>query len=362
MTDLKVLREQLTDVDMQIIDLIHQRQSLSIKIGSIKRKAGQPTQDFLREKQVLELAADYAERLNMQPDVIVDVMQLLIKSSLRTQEKARVQEEGQGSGQSALVIGGAGRMGNWFVEFLKSQGFEVFIADPKAECDEVKTFASWKSLEDNFDITVVAAPLRESLTILNEILEEGRSGLIFDIGSLKTPLKKTLWQMSKKGIKVTSIHPMFGPDTDLLTGKHIIFMNVGSTESLQEAQKLFEATTAQQIEMSLENHDYAISYVLGLSHVLNIAFAKALYSSGENKDLLTNLSSTTFKDQLDVAKRVTDENPHLYYEIQYLNEFSLKTISELSNAIKEIFDFISSGDEDKFVQLMEQGRSYFSEK
>ncbi len=362
MTDLKTLREQLTDVDMQIIDLIHQRQSLSIKIGSIKRKAGQPTQDFLREKQVLELAADYAEKLNMQPDVIVDVMQLLIKSSLRTQEKARVQEEGQGSGQSALVIGGAGRMGDWFVEFLKSQGFEVFIADPKAECDEVKTFASWKSLEDNFDITVVAAPLRESLTILNEILEEGRSGLIFDIGSLKTPLKKTLWQMSKKGIKVTSIHPMFGPDTDLLTGKHIIFMNVGSTESLQEAQKLFEATTAQQIEMSLENHDYAISYVLGLSHVLNIAFAKALYSSGENKDLLTNLSSTTFKDQLDVAKRVTDENPHLYYEIQYLNEFSLKTISELSNAIKEIFDFISSGDEDKFVQLMEQGRSYFSEK
>ena len=93
--------------------------------------------------------------------------------------------------------------------------------------------------------------------------------------------------------------------------------------------------------MSLENHDYAISYILGLSHVLNIAFAKVLSSSGENKDLLSNLSSTTFKDQLDVAKRVTDENPHLYYEIQYLNKFSLKTISELSNAIKEIFDFLN---------------------
>jgi prephenate dehydrogenase len=59
---------------------------------------------------------------------------------------------------------------------------------------------------------------------------------------------------------------------------------------------------------------------------------------------------------------VTDENPHLYYEIQYLNKFSLKTISELSNAIKEIFDLIDSGDEDGFVQLMDQSRSYFSEK
>ena len=346
---------------MKIIDLIHQRQSLSKKIGSMKRKEGKPTRDFLREKQVLELATSHAKKLNMEPDVIVDVMQLLIKNSLKTQEKARVRAEGQGSGQSVLVIGGAGRMGNWFVEFMKSQGFDVHVADPNANIETKNTFSNWQETDDSYDVTVVAAPLRESAAILSQILEITRSGLIFDIGSLKAPFKETLKQMAEKGMQVASIHPMFGPNTDLLSGKHIIFMDVGSDQSLEKVQKLFESTTAQQIKMSLDNHDFAISYVLGLSHALNIAFSKVLSASGEKKDLLSQLSSTTFKDQLGVAKRVTDDNPHLYYEIQHLNKYSLKTIAELGQAVQEIFDCVDKGNEGDFVEMMKQGKSYFSD-
>ena len=346
---------------MKIIDLIHQRQSLSKKIGSIKRKEGKPTRDFLREKQVLELATSHAEKLNMEPGVIVDMMQLLIKSSLKTQEKARVKAEGQGSGQSALVIGGAGKMGNWFVEFMTSQGFDVHVADPNANGETENTFSNWQETNDNYDVTVVAAPLRESAVILSQMLAITRTGLIFDIGSLKTPFKETLKQMAEKGMQVASIHPMFGPNTDLLSGKHIIFMDVGSDQSLEKVQKLFEPTTAQQIKMSLDNHDFAISYVLGLSHALNIAFSKVLSASGEKKNLLSQLSSTTFKDQLGVAKRVTDDNPHLYYEIQHLNKYSLKTITELSQAVQEIFDCVDKGNEAAFVEMMKQGKSYFSD-
>ena len=361
MTDLKTLREQLTEVDMKIIDLIHQRQSLSNKIGSIKRKEGKPTRDFLREKQVLELAISHAEKLNMEPDVIVDVMQLLIKSSLKTQEKARVRAEGQGSGRSALVIGGAGRMGNWFVEFMKSQGFDVHVADPNANVETENTFSNWRETDDSYDVTVVAAPLRESAVILSQMLAMTRTGLIFDIGSLKAPFKETLKQMAEKGMQVASIHPMFGPNTELLTGKHIIFMDVGSDQSLEKVQKLFESTTAQQIKMSLDNHDFAISYVLGLSHALNIAFSKVLSASSEKKDLLSQLSSTTFKDQLGVAKRVTDDNPHLYYEIQHLNKYSLKIIAELGQAVQKIYDCVDKGNEADFVEMMKQGKSYFSD-
>ena len=359
MTDLKTLRKQLTEVDIKIIDLIHQRQSLSKKIGSIKRKEGKPTRDFLREKQVLEFATSHAEKLNMEPGVIVDVMQLLIKSSLKTQEKARVKAEGQGSGRSALVIGGAGRMGNWFVEFMKSQGFDVHVADPNANGETENTFSNWQETDDSYDVTVVAAPLRESAVILSQMLAITRTGLIFDIGSLKAPFKETLKQMAEKGMQVASIHPMFGPNTDLLSGKHIIFMDVGSDQSLEKVHKLFESTTAQQIKMSLDNHDFVISYVLGLSHALNIAFSKVLSASGEKKNLLSQLSSTTFKDQLGVAKRVTDDNPHLYYEIQHLNKYSLKTIAELSQAVQEIFDCVDKGNEAAFVRNDEAGKIIF---
>ena len=83
--------------------------------------------------------------------------------------------------------------------------------------------------------------------ILSQMLAITRTGLIFDIGSLKAPFKETLKQMTEKGMQVASIHPMFGPNTDLLSGKHIIFMEVGSDQSLEIVQKLFESTMSQQI-------------------------------------------------------------------------------------------------------------------
>jgi chorismate mutase/prephenate dehydrogenase len=362
MSDLKKLRSKLSEIDLKIIDLIHQRQALSQDIGILKRTKGKPTRDYKREKEVIELAKEHASKLNIESEMIVDLMQLLIKSSLKTQEKARVKEEGLGSGQKVLVIGGCGRMGNWFVEFLTSQGYTVEIADPSQERSSDNSFQDWKDADDNYDMTVIAAPLRESVTILSDMLETGRKGIVFDIGSLKSPVKDLLKRMAEKGIQVASIHPMFGPDADLLTGKHIIFMNIDSNKTLSKVRQLFESTTAQLIEMSIDSHDFAISYVLGLSHTLNIAFAKVLASSGENKDLLSELSSTTFKDQLSVAKRVTDENPHLYYEIQYMNKHSLKMINELSTVIENISQYIEQGDEDAFVAMMEDGKSYFSVK
>ena len=58
------------------------------------------------------------------------MLRLLIRGSLTTQERIRVAAGGQGSGRTALVIGGAGKMGRWFVEFLASQGYVVTVADP----------------------------------------------------------------------------------------------------------------------------------------------------------------------------------------------------------------------------------------
>ena len=238
MSDLKKLRSKLSEIDLKIIDLIHQRQSLSQDIGILKRTKGKPTRDYKREKEVIELAKEHASKLNIESEMIVDLMQLLIKSSLKTQEKARVKEEGLGSGQKVLVIGGCGRMGNWFVEFLTSQGYTVEIADPSQERSSDNSFQDWKDADDNYDMTVIAAPLRESVTILSDMLETGRKGIVFDIGSLKSPVKDLLKRMAEKGIQVASIHPMFGPDADLLTGKHIIFMNIDSNKTLSKVRQL----------------------------------------------------------------------------------------------------------------------------
>jgi chorismate mutase/prephenate dehydrogenase len=362
--DLNDLRKRLSDLDRKILDLVADRQAVVDEIGLVKRSSGQATRDFAREKQVLDAAREQATKLDLPPALAESLMQLLIRSSLTKQERARVRAEARGRGRQALVIGGAGKMGLWFVDFLGSQGFEVTIADPRkiaglAE-NGLTRVNDWRDTADTFDVTVVAAPIGITAEILRDIAEAGRSGLIFDIGSLKSPLVAGLQGLAEKGARVTSLHPMFGPDTELLSGRHILFLDVGNSEATTEARQLFASTMARQIEMKLEDHDRLIATVLGLSHALNIAFFTALVESGEKLPQLADMSSTTFDAQLAVAASVADESPQLYFEIQKLNPHGMAPLRELGNAIQRITAMVEDGDEEAFVGLMERGKKYLA--
>ena len=125
--DITVLRDRLTAVDRRVLELVMERQLLVEEIGSKKRAVNAPTRDFVREKEVVEGAMAQAEQLGLPAGLAESLMGLLIRSSLTTQEQARVAAEGGGDGRTALVIGGAGRIGNWFCDFLDSQGYEILV-------------------------------------------------------------------------------------------------------------------------------------------------------------------------------------------------------------------------------------------
>ncbi|MGA8205777.1 MAG: prephenate dehydrogenase/arogenate dehydrogenase family protein [Woeseiaceae bacterium] len=353
------LRQQLSDVDRRIVELIADRQRIVGEIGRDKLSSGTATRDFAREKDVLDMARARAAELGVDPELAEAILAELIRSSLASQERDRVIAEGRGDGRSVLVIGGAGKMGGWFAEFFTSQGFATSIADPGVE-DGPGCFADWTDAGVGFDVIVVAAPLAVSGRILAQLAVLKPPGLVFDIGSLKTPLRDGLAELARVGCRVTSLHPMFGPDTRLLSGRHLIFCDVGSAEATRDAKALFNSTMVEQLDMGLDDHDRLIAYVLGLSHALNIAFFTALAESGEAAPKLARLSSTTFDSQLLVSAAVAQDNPHLYFEIQHLNRFGLGPLDALCEAAERIREVVAKGDESGFVDLMEKGRAYMA--
>ena len=356
---LEQLRDGLTDVDRQLVELIAERQRIVGEIGRIKRESGRRTRDYEREKEVLELARVKAGALGVDPELAEQIMRSLIRSSLASQERDRVVAEGKGDGRSVLVIGGAGKMGGWFVDFFNSQGFTTFVADFRVQ-DGDRSFRDWVSAGVDYDVIVVATPLAVSGRILGQLAGMRPTGLVFDIGSLKTPLRSGLAELASAGCQVASLHPMFGPDTELLSGRHLIVVDVGCKTATAAARELFAATMVEQLEMSLDDHDRMIAYVLGLSHALNIAFFTALAECGEAAPKLAKLSSTTFDAQLLVSAAVAQDNPHLYFEIQNLNEFGLAPLDALCESATRIRKLVASGDEDGFVRLMESGREYLA--
>ena len=357
------LRAALTAIDDRLVELVAERQRLVEQISARKLESGTPTRDFQREKEVLSNAASKAREFGLPPQVAEDILGLLIETSLTKQEQARVAAEGTGSGKRALVIGGAGKMGRWFADFLTSQGYSVTVADPAAGSDlpypHVNDYQTGTLDED---MIVVAAPLSITAEILTDLADRKPPGLVVDVGSLKSPLRKPLLKLVAGGCRVASIHPMFGPNTHLLSGRHVIFVDLGQPEPLADARKLFASTMAEQFVMDLDDHDRLIAYVLGLSHALNIAFFTALADSGELVPRLAEMSSTTFDAQLEVAGLVAQDNPHLYFEIQALNEYGEQALDALVTASERIRESVRSGNEAEFVELMEAGREYMARR
>jgi len=353
------LRDELSGVDRQLVNLIAERQRIVGEIGRSKQSSGTATRDYAREKDVLDMARAQAKDQDLDPDVAESVLRQLIRISLESQERDRVIAEGKGDGRRVLVIGGAGKMGGWFVDFFASQGFTVTSADPSLG-DGPGQFSDWTEAGVEYDVIMVAAPLAVSGRILAQLAVLRPKGLVFDIGSLKSPLIDGLQELQKTGCRVTSLHPMFGPDTRLLSGHHLIFCDVGSKEATADAKELFGSTMVEQIDMSLDDHDRLIAYVLGLSHALNVAFFTALAESGEAAPKLARMSSTTFDAQLLVSAAVAQDNPHLYFEIQRLNKFGIEPLDALCEASNRIRELVLSGDESEFVDLMEKGRAYMA--
>ncbi|MEW6743965.1 MAG: prephenate dehydrogenase/arogenate dehydrogenase family protein [Planctomycetota bacterium] len=355
---LESLRERLAELDGELLRAAAERQRISFEIGRLKRELGLPPRDFQQEKVVVQRARALAGQLGLAADLAESLLLTLIRSSLTVQERDSVVHHGVGSGRSALVIGGAGKMGRWFVRFLDSQGFAVEVADPAGPLSGFPHASDWRDSGLAHDLIVLAAPLRVSGAILHELATASPPGLVFDIGSVKGPLRSGLIAMAEAGLHVTSLHPMFGPDTELLSGRHIVFVDVGVREATAEAKGLFASTMAIQVDLDLESHDRVMAFVLGLSHALNIAFASALAESGETAPALARLSSTTFDEQLRVTEKVAGENPHLYFEIQSLNPYGTESLAALLYAVERLRATVRAGDEPAFVELMSRGRDY----
>jgi chorismate mutase/prephenate dehydrogenase len=358
--ELNELRARLDTLDDEVLAIVERRLEVIAAIARVKRSQGLPVRDVGREDEIRARLRDAARRRGVPSDLAASLIDILLRASLEVQEHDRVVAHGRGAGRRALVVGGAGRMGRWLVRFLASQGFGVTVADPAGSVGDQAHVADWREVREPQDLIVVAAPLGVSAAILNEMAWDPPRGLVFDVGSLKSPLRAALQALAAAGARVTSVHPMFGPSAELLAGRHVIFVDVGVPEATAEARALFAPTLATLVEMSLDEHDRLIAYVLGLSHALNIAFFTALGESGVGAADLERISSTTFNDQLEVSGRVAAENPHLYFEIQHLNPHRLAPLAALRHAVDAVASAVEGGDEAAFVRLMERGRAYLA--
>ena len=345
------VRRRIRELDGELIALAAERVRLVRRVGEIKRADGLRLIDYAQERRVLDAAAATAEGHGLAPELAQDLMARLLRDAETVQEEESLHHAATGAGRHAVVVGGAGRMGRWMVRFLEAQGWSTSELDPAAP--EAENERSRRRLP-SADLVVCATPPDVTARLYRswaQAAEPGRPrGIVFDLASIKAPIVDPIRELREAGVRVASVHPMFGPDTPLLRNKEVVICDTGDAEATAFVEALFAATTADLVHLGLDVHDQAMADVLSLAHATVIAFSLAL------PDDTPAVHSNTFRKLLDLAANAADQNPDVYFQIQASNPHSLPAIGRLLRGVEEVRSVVGSHNPTTFAELLAEGR------
>ena len=341
------LRERMRRLDLELIANAAERIELARLIGETKRRQNLPTVDYAQERAVLERANRAALERGLDPRVAEELLARLIRASVSAQDEDRLRVEAAGAGKSAVLVGGAGRMGRWMARFLSAQGYTTGALDPAAPPEE-NAWANHALSEA--DLVVCATPPSATALFYREWATRPPKGVIADLASIKGPLLGPIRDLARAGGRVASLHPMFGPSIVLLRDADVVICDAGDAAATRTVEDLFASTTARIVRILLEEHDRIMADLLSLAHATAIAFALALPESEHP------VRSTTFQALESLAAAVTRESPDVYYEIQAHNAFSGRALERLEAALKRLVSAVQDRDAEQFRALLDEGR------
>jgi len=248
-------------------------------------------------------------------------------------------------------------MGRWLDGFLRDAGHEVRILDPRAPPGSTRALASVEEAMDECDIVAFATPIRATAPLMERALRQRSEAVLFDVLSVKAPIARLLRAASRRGQRVTSVHPMFGPSARTLSGRNLLLVSCGVPEADRQVRSLFSHSALTLTEVPFDRHDRLIAESLALAHAVNLLFLSALASDPLTPHDLAAAASTTFHRQSSLAAAVAREGPELYFDIQSLNPHSTEVYAELRAALDRLAGIVRRRDLPEFHRLLDAGRA-----
>lgn len=256
-------------------------------------------------------------------------------------------------------------MGAWFARFFKSRGDSVIISDrdsKKAKRLALKVHAKHASSSVEAaregHIIILATPANAISKVIKDILPVlRRNAVVCEISATKSVVMPALRTAERRGVKVASIHPMFGPLAHGIRGRRIVAIRTGKdTRGYKTMKHLFQGAhfflTHQDI------HDKHMALTLGLPHFLNMAFAMTL-SKRRNLAEIRGFAGRTFDLQMLLAEAIADE-PETTADIQIMNDEFRKVLRDLQRDIRSLAIIVNKRDRAKLVARYKEIRKALS--
>jgi prephenate dehydrogenase len=268
-------------------------------------------------------------------------------------------KEARGEPVRVAIIGGSGRMGRWFADFLLTDGKEVvLIGRNESKLLEVKRqldveVATNVEAVRGADVILISVPIDAFESVVRQVQPYIHSKqVIIDITSIKTFTVETMHKHIKVALTL-GVHPMFGPGAKSIANQTFVLTPTSKEERAlaEKARGYLEERNARVFMTTRQEHDELMAIILGLSHFIAIVSADTLLSLDRMKQTEA-LGGPTYKLLRTLVESVISEDAEFYASLQ-MNLPNMIAIEELfQRSAKAWTELVKGKDQEQFIRKM----------
>ncbi|MCL1141441.1 bifunctional chorismate mutase/prephenate dehydrogenase [Shewanella gaetbuli] len=350
--DLEKLRDLIDGVDQQLLHLLRKRLDLVAQVGAVKHAAGVPIYAPQREASMLAKRRDEAEKMNISPQLIEDILRRLMRESYLNEKDVGFKQVKHDLGH-IVVVGGEGQLGQLFTQMLTLSGYSVKSLDKN----------DWQRADALFDgagMVLVTVPIKVTCDVIKTHLTRlPDTCILADLTSIKEQPVDTML-LAHKG-PVVGLHPMFGPDVGSLAKQVVVVCHGRQAEAYQWLLDQIAIWGARIVEAEPVKHDKAMQLVQAMRHFSSFVYGMNLCKEDAEIDTLLQFSSPIYRLELAMVGRLFAQDPELYADIIFAQQGSQDVIADYLDNYRDALAMLKSGDRDAFVAEFKRVAKWFGD-
>ncbi|WP_222422693.1 bifunctional chorismate mutase/prephenate dehydrogenase [Rheinheimera sediminis] len=348
MAALLPLRQQIDQLDSQLVELLAKRAAVTAEVGRVKQQYALPLYVPEREQALIKARRQQAEDAGVSADLIEDVLRRVMRESYQTQEAGFVCC--RNTGDKVVVVGGAGALGKRFVSLFQRSGYLVEVL-------EQDNWHQAKDLVQGAALVLIAVPIAVTEQVITQLPELDANTILADLTSTKTgPLSAML---AKHCGAVVGLHPMFGPDISNIAKQVVVLSHGRDAEQYQWLIQQFKVWGAVLTEKSAQQHDELMQLIQAMRHFSSLVYGVHLAEEQADLQQLLELSSPIYRLELAMVGRLFAQNAELYADIMLSSSAVTGLLQRYQHRFNQLSHLLAARDKAGLMAEFAKGQQFF---
>jgi chorismate mutase / prephenate dehydrogenase len=333
------LRQEIDAIDEQIVRLLAERHARVQQVVALKTAHNLPIYHPAREENLISQRRAQARKAGLDPDHIEELYRCIIRQS-RVRQTVHAAKTGLRPGFKVLIVGGRGKMGQYFQHWFEDAGYAVRVLD-------AEDWAQAPALCAGVNLALISVPIDRTPEVVRQVGPLlPPSCVLADLTSVKlAPMEAML--AAHRG-PVVGLHPLFGPTTSSMDQQIMMAVPGRAPEACQWVLDQMRAWGNIVMPITATEHDEIMNLVQGLRHFATFSFGQYLYRRRTDLPRTLEFSSPIYRLELGMVGRLFAQDASLYADIIFASPERRALLKDYVAFLAGNREFLEEGGREKF--------------